>query len=137
MYSRPVTIYQGIDNPIQVLVKNQDQKLVNLTGYTVQADIQDPVKRVTVNSFSVNFANVTNGRGSFTINKSVVDNLEQRIYKLTLRTIKISDNSESPMYIDDNYNVPLDLHVRAAYYSDMAPTADTAETVLIDGGTIE
>lgn len=136
MYARPVTIYQGIDNPIQVLVKNQDQKLVNLTGYSVQADIQDPVKKVTVNSFAVTFANVATGRGSFTINKSVADNLEQRLYKLTLRTIRASDNIEQPMYIDDNYNVPLDLQVRAAYYSDMAPTADTAETVLIDGGTI-
>lgn len=136
MYARPVTIYQGIDNLIQILIKNQDQKLVNLTGYTVQADIQDPVNRVTVNSFAVNFANVTTSKGSFTINKSVVDSLEQRLYKLTLRTIRVVDNTEQPLYMDDNYNVPLDLQVRAAYYSDMAPTADTAETILIDGGTI-
>lgn len=136
MYARPVIIYQGIDNPIQVLIKNQDQKIVNLTGYSVQADIQDPVNRVTVSSFAVTFANVATAKGSFVINKNIVDNLEQRIYKLTLRTIRTIDNVEQPIYMDDNYNVPLDLQVRAAYYSDMAPTADTAETILIDGGTI-
>lgn len=136
MYSRPVTIYQGIDNPIQLLVKNQDQKLVNLTGYSVQADIQDPVRRVTVASFAVNFANVATGRGSFTIGKDIVDNLDQRIYKLTFRTIRSVDNTEQPVYVDDNYGVPLDLQVRAGYYSDMEPSAETAESVLIDGGTI-
>ena len=32
MYSRPIKVYQGIDNPIQVIVRNQDQKSVDLTG---------------------------------------------------------------------------------------------------------
>ena len=37
VYSRPITVYQGIDNPIQVVVKNQDQKNVNLTGQIMPA----------------------------------------------------------------------------------------------------
>jgi hypothetical protein len=45
VYSRPIKIYQGIDNPIQVVVLNQDQKKVDLTGYAVQADIQDPTNK--------------------------------------------------------------------------------------------
>ena len=52
VYSRPIKIYQGIDNPIQVIVKNQEQKAVNLTGYAVQADLQDPINRVAVVSRS-------------------------------------------------------------------------------------
>jgi hypothetical protein len=61
VYSRPITVYQGIDNPIQVIVKNQDQKTVNLNGYAVQADIQDPTNQVTVASYAVTWANISLG----------------------------------------------------------------------------
>ena len=37
VYSRPIKVYQGIDNPIQVIIRNQDQKSVDLTGYSVTA----------------------------------------------------------------------------------------------------
>lgn len=134
VYAKPVTIYQGVDNPIQILVKNQDQKPVNLTGYNMQADIQDPTNAATVYSFAVTYSNISLGRAGFTITKSVVDNLDQRIYKLTFRTINVSTDQETPVYIDDNFGVPLDLHVRPAYYSDTTPSAE--ESIIIDGGTI-
>ena len=136
MYARPVTIYKGVDNPIQVNVKNQDQKSVNMTGYAMQVDIQDPVNSVTVESFPVAFANVALGRGTFTISKNTVNGLDQRIYKMTMKTIRVSDNTEQPMYIDDNYGVPLDLHVLPAYYGDQAPPPDQPDTGIIDGGAI-
>jgi hypothetical protein len=136
MYARPVVIYQGIDNPIQVIIKNQDQKPVNLTGYSVQVDIQDPVNRVTASSFAINFSDITQGRGTFVIKKDVVDGLGLRLYKLTFRTNKNVDNQEQPLYIDDNYGVPLDLYIKPAYYSDMSGSTQAADTVLIDGGTI-
>jgi hypothetical protein len=136
MYARPVTIYKGIDNPIQVNVKNQDQKSVNMTGYAMQVDIQDPVNSLTIESFPVTFANVSLGRGTFTISKSIVNGLDQRIYKLTMKTINTSNNTEQPMYIDDNYGVPLDLHVLPAYYGDQAPAPDQPDSGIIDGGSI-
>ena len=136
VYSRPITVYQGIDNPIQVIVKNQDQKRVNLTGYAMQADIQDPVNLVTVESHAVTWANIQAGLGSFTISKDTVNSLEQRIYKLTFKTVNNADNSERPVYIDDNYGVPLDLMVLPAYYSITEPSPGVDNSV-IDGGNIE
>jgi hypothetical protein len=135
VYSRTVTVYQGIDNPIQIDVKNQDQKPANLTGYALQADIQDPVNRVTVESFAVTFSNISLGRGSFVIDKTTVDSLEQRNYKVTFKTIKTADNTEKPVYVDDNYGVPLDLRVLPAYYSSSEPAPGVDESVL-DGGTL-
>lgn len=138
VYSRPIKIYQGIDNPIQVVVKNQDQKKVNLTGYAMQADIQDPTNEITVASYAVNWGNGGNialGQGQFTIDSTTVNSLEQRFYKLTFRTIKNSDNSEKPVYIDDNYGVPLDLEVLPAYYSTTEP-APLSNDIVVDGGTL-
>jgi hypothetical protein len=135
VYSRPIKVYQGIDNPVQVIVRNQDQKNVNLTGYAVQADIQDPTNRVTINSYAVSFADITRGLGTFILDKITVDSLEQRFYKLTFKTIRQSDNTESPVYIDDNYGVPLDLEVLPAYWSNTGGIPGVEETVF-DGGTL-
>ena len=133
MYSRPIKVYQGIDNPVQVLVKNQDQKNVNLTGYTVQASIQDPTNQVTIETYAVTFANVAVGQGTFTLDRDTINTLEQRFYKLTFKTVKTSDSTEQPVYIDDNYGVPLDLEVLPAYWAE-AVAQDTE--VIIDGGTL-
>ena len=135
MYSRPIKVYQGIDNPIQVLVKNQDQKNVNLTGYTVQASIQDPTNQVTVETYAVTFANVAVGQGTFVLDKATINSLEQRFYKLTFKTIRISDDLETPVYIDDNYGVPLDLEVLPAYWDESAPPPEGV-TYTFDGGTL-
>jgi hypothetical protein len=133
VYSRPIKVYQGIDNPVQVIMRNQDQKNVNLTGYTVQASIQDPTNQVTIETYAVTFANVAIGQGTFTIDKGTINTLENRFYKLTFKTIKTSDSTEQPIYIDDNYGVPLDLEILPAYWAEAV--AQDSE-VIIDGGTL-
>jgi hypothetical protein len=134
VYSRPIKIYQGIDNPIQIIVKNQDQKPVNLTGYAVQIDIQDPVNQVTVASYPVTFADITKGLGTITIDRNTVNSLEQRFYKLSTKTIQNSD--EAPMYIDDNYGVLLDLQVLPGYQANMAPAPSLTGDIVVDGGAL-
>jgi hypothetical protein len=136
VYSRPIKVYQGIDNPIQVLMKNQDQKRVNITGYAVQADIQDPLGRVTVESLAVSWVDATNGVGTFIIPAEVINRLDHRFYKLTFKAIKASDNTERPLFMDDNYSVPLDLQVLPAYYSSTEPIP-TLNNSILDGGTLE
>jgi len=117
------------------VTKNQDQKPVNLTGYQLQVDIQDPGTASTIQSLPVIFSNIQLGRGSFTISKILLDSLTQRFYKLTFRTIDLGTNAETPLYVDDNYGVPLDLEVLPAYYSDTAPSP-TVSGIIINGGTI-
>ena len=137
VYSRPIKVYQGIDNPIQVIIRNQDQKSVDLSAYTVEAQIQDPTNQVTVNAYAVTFTqgNVQLGQGNFTLDNSTVSSLESRFYKLTFTLTKTSDNTSRPLYIDDNYGAPLDLEVLPAYYSESAPPPETT-TYTFDGGTI-
>ena len=135
VYSRPITVYQGIDNPLQIVIKNQDQKPVNMTGYTVQLNIEDPLNEVTAYTIPVTFGNIVLGQGSATIDTNTVNSLDQRIYKLTLKTILTADSSERPLYVDDNYSVPLDLQVKPAYYSTTEPVPALNE-VVIDSGLL-
>ena len=135
VYSRPIKVYQGVDNPIQVIVKNQDQKSVDLTGSTVTASIQDPTNQVTIKSYAVTWANIQLGQGSFVFDANTIKSLEQRFYKLAFSTTVTNTDVTSPMYIDDNYGVPLDLEVLPAYYETSAALPDT-NTYSLDGGTL-
>lgn len=135
MYSRPIKVYQGIDNPIQVIVRNQDQKGVDLTGSNMLASIQDPTNQVTVNSYPVTFADITKGLGSFVLDKATIDGLENRFYKLTFSTTVIATDVSRPVYVDDNYGVPLDLEVLPAYYQTTSAPSGT-DTYTMDGGSL-
>lgn len=140
VYSRPITVYQGVDNPIQVTIKNQDQKTVNLTGSTVTASIQDPVNKVTIKSYAVDFGanvggNIQLGRGSFTFDANTINSLDQRFYKLAFSTTVISTDVTSPVYINDNYGVPLDLEVLPAYYETTVALPND-DTYSLDGGSL-
>lgn len=116
VYSRPVKIYQGIDNPMQIVVLNQDQKPVDLTGYSLQAEIQDPLTETTAYSYTITFTNQSKGQGTFTVPNADVTSLEQRFYWLTLKTVANVGNTARPVYVDDNWTAPLDLEVLPAYF---------------------
>lgn len=134
VYSRPIKVYQGIDNPLQIVVKNQDQKSVNLTGYLAQIDIQDPLSEGSVESLAVTFSDISKGLGTVTIPKETVNSLDQRLYKLTIKIINQTTNAERPLYIDDNFTAPIDLQVLPGWYESMPLTLDSDE--VLDAGTI-
>lgn len=135
VYSRPIKVYQGIDNPIQVIIKNQDQKPVDVSAYAVDAQIQDPSNQTTINTYAVTFADATTGLGNFTIDAPTLNSLEQRLYKLTFKTTTIVDSNEAPLYVDDNYGAPLDIEILPGYYSNYTPSPEFNYDV-IDGGTL-
>ncbi len=140
VYSRPIKVYQGVDNPIQVIIRNQDQKRVDLTGSSVTASIQDPTNQLTVKSYPVLFGanvggNIQLGQGSFTFDANTINGLEQRFYKLAFSTTVTSTDQTRPVYIDDNYGVPLDLEILPAYYANSTPPAQS-DTYTLDGGSL-
>jgi hypothetical protein len=135
VYSRPIKIYQGIDNPIHIVAKNQDQKPVDFTGYIMTVEIQDPENEITVASYTVNFVTITKGLGTFVIPRDTVNALDQRHYQLTARLINSTTNAENPLYIDDNYSVAVPLQVLSAYYS-TDPISPTLTEGIVDLGPL-
>jgi len=134
VYSRTIKIYQGIDNPLHIVVKNQDQKPYNTTGYLLQLDIQDPEIEGAVVSLAVTPVDATKGLATVTIDRATVNALDKRFYHITVKRINEGTNAESPSYIDDNYGVSLPLEVLPGWYESTALTPLPDE--VIDGGTI-
>jgi len=137
VYSRTIKIYQGIDNPIHVVAKNQEQKPADLTGYDVRVDIQDPENALTVETFTVTFVTQDKGLSTFTIPKNVVNALDQRHYELTVKLVNLDTNDETPLYIDDNYSVRLPLQVLPAYYDNMPVLPVAIYDGVVDAGELE
>ena len=137
VYSRTIKIYQGIDNPIHVIIKNQEQKPADITGYDVQVDIQDPENALTVETFTVDFVTQNKGLATFTIPKSVVNALDQRHYEFTVKLINLTTNDEAPMYIDDNYSVRLPVQVLSAYYNNTPVLPVAIYDGVVDAGELE
>ena len=135
VYSRPIKIYQGIDNLIHVVAKNQDQKSVDLTGYTMEIDIQDWVNELTVTVFAVTAFTWTKGLGQFTIPVETVNALDQEFYWLTARLVNTTTNALQPLYIDDNHEVRLTLQVLPAYYQSVSQDLVLNDGI-IDSGVI-
>lgn len=117
VYSNPIKIYQGVDNPIQIVVQNQDNKSVDLEGSSVQVYVQDPVNQTVVADYTVEWSDINKGRGIITINAATANALEQRFYKLLVKRTNDTTGETTPAYVDANYGVPIDLEVLAGYYS--------------------
>ena len=117
VYNRPIKIYQGIDNPLKIQIKNQDQKPVNMYGANVLIDIQDPTLGNTiVGNIAVTWANANVGIGTVTIDKATVNSLDQRIYTAAVRRVDNTTHVERPLFMDDNFQVQLNLDVLPGYY---------------------
>lgn len=115
VYSQPIKVYQGIDNPIQILLLNQDNKPLDLTDSIVQVSIQDPIAMLNMATYTVNWVDITKGRGGIVIDSAVLNLLDQRFYKMIIKKINTTDGKSVPVYIDANYGVPLDLEVLPGY----------------------
>jgi len=128
VYNRTIKIYQGIDNTILVQVKNQDQKSANLVGRSVLVDLLDPTNDFLLVSYPLTWVDDSKGTGSFIINKSEVNMLDQRYYKITLKLVDNDSGNERPLYSDDNYSIGIDVQVLPGYQS------NNSSVLSLDGG---
>ena len=134
VFSQPIKVYQGIDNPLQIVVRNQQQKAVNLTGNTMQLDIQDPFEKGAVESLSVTIDNAVTGLCSVTIPKDTTVALKQRMYLLTLKLTNTTTNIDRPLYVDDNFGAQLKIEVLPGWYE--SDPLNFAANAVIDSGQI-
>lgn len=137
VYNRPIKVYKGIDNPLRIVILNQDQKPYDMTGYNVIMGIQNSDARTTVISFAVEMDAENPTVGTVVIDRATMDILTKRFYKLTFKATNIDTNNDRPMYIDDNWGVPLDLEVLSGYYSTTSTSDQTdGGSGIVDLGTL-
>ena len=128
VYNRNLKIYRGVDNRIDIQVRNSDQKASNIVGSTlvfnlVSRDTKDLVLqkdfaamdlatgKVTVNLTEQELLDLDNGYYQYSVIKEVRSTIDSTDYKVTSRL---------PLYVDSQYDTVGTLEISGDVYGDVA-----------------
>lgn len=135
VYNRNLKIYRGVDNRIDIQVRNSDQKASNITGSTlvfnlISKETKDLVLskdfipmelatgKITVTLTDDELLNIDNGFYQYSIIKEVRQTVDSTDYKVT---------SKIPLYVDSQYGTTGTLEVSGDVYGNVehSVTVDT------------
>jgi hypothetical protein len=109
VYSRPIKVYQGVDNVITLQFRNNDQKAANIAGKSFALTLTAAQGEAAVWTGNVTIGNVVTAVGTVVLDKSSVDNLSQEYYNYT---VSYTDGDLTlPAYVDDNWGAAGQLQV--------------------------
>jgi hypothetical protein len=110
VFSTPLTIYSGINNPIKISCLNSDQKPINVSNANIQAGLFEPGTQnevVTANSINIDSAN---GVVQIIFTPSQTAALDFGMYELALVAYD-SDLNALPVYINDFFGSRLNVRL--------------------------
>jgi hypothetical protein len=103
VYQRKFKIYQGLDNVLELDVKNVEQKRINITTYAMKFVIMDQLNQE-VYAGNVNTATGKTGIGLMTIPATALNTITPQFLKYTVYILN-SDTTKTPVYGDTQYGV--------------------------------
>lgn len=130
VYNRNLKIFRGVDNRIDIQVRNPDQKTSNITGSTLVFNLisRDSKKLV----FQKDFSNMDLSTGKVTINITENDliDLDNGFYNYSvikenrtdISTTEYKVNSRFPLYMDSQYDTIGTLEISGDVYGDVEPS---------------
>lgn len=130
VYNRNLKIFRGVDNRIDIQVRNADQKASNIVGSTlvfnlVSRDTKDLVLqkdftamdlatgKVTVTLTETELMDLDNGFYNYSIIKEIRATVDSTDYRVT---------SKMPMYMDAQYDTVGTLEITGDVYGDVEPS---------------
>lgn len=135
VYNRTLDIYRGMDNPVTIQFKNQDQKPVNITNYSITGYVIDILNSNVMSNVSVTVSNATIGTASVTLTEELISNLTQNKYKLAFKAVNTVTSSERPVYSDDNYGLYQEFNIKDGIPNTTVFDSPSSDDI-IDLGTI-
>lgn len=114
VYQRPYYLYKGVDNKLDLHVKNSDQKDKNVTGYDVVFNITAVESGELVARKDCTAYDVTSGRFYVEFNEQEVFDLEPGFYNFSVYVIK--NGVKQPLYGDSKHGAAGQLEVVSGVY---------------------
>lgn len=103
VYSIPVVLYSGVNNPIKIQCLNSDQKRINVTNVAIQCGLFEPNTQnelITANAASIDSAN---GIVEIMFTPSQLSPLDFGSYEIALTGTDTANLITYPIYINDNF----------------------------------
>jgi hypothetical protein len=103
VYQRKFKIYQGLDNVLELDVKNAEQKRINITNYAMKFVIMDQLNQE-IYTGDVDTTTGITGLGLMTIPATALDTITPQFLKYTVYILN-EDNTKTPVYGDTQFGV--------------------------------
>jgi hypothetical protein len=102
VYQRKVKIYKGVDNVIELDIKNSEQKRINVSDKTLKCVVMDTFGQEIYTADVVH--SLTPGLATFTIPESSVAVLTPQFLRYTVYILN-EDDTKTPIYGDTQFGV--------------------------------
>ena len=121
VYAKPLQLYKGVDNKLQLVIRDSEQKPVNLTGCHVQFNLTDTTTSELV--FSRNLQVIYNLKGvaSCTLENNLLIGISAGLYNYSVMVIS-AENEQQVVYGDDNYQAQGKARISASIYGQLVPS---------------
>ena len=128
VYNRNLKIYRGVDNRIDIQVRNNDQKASNVVGSTLVFNLVSKDTKNLVLQKDFTAMDLTTGKVTIILNEGELLNLENGFYQYSIvkevrETVDSTDYkviSKIPLYVDSQYDTVGTLEISGDVYGDVA-----------------
>lgn len=103
VYARPLKLYRGINNTMQLRLLDNDQKAVDITGKTFVFNIVDPTTHLVIKNKTGVIANATQGKVDFTFTSTDLSSAYAGKLKYSIHEEDGLGNRTRIVYSDDDY----------------------------------
>jgi hypothetical protein len=131
VYNRNVKIYRGVDNRIDIQVRNSDEKAADTTGSTLVFNLIERESQSLVIKKDCVLINATTGRYYVTLTQAEMQDIEQGYYQYSVyNEIRAANGtnytvtSRTPMYIDSQYGDKATIEVGGSGQGDLIPSKE-------------
>ena len=118
MYQRKIKLYKGVQNLVQFLFKNADQKPVNVTGWTITFNMMSDYEGILALSKPATVVNAIGGLVTVSVSEFDLIDLVNNRYSYAL-TVTDPNGIEQVVYSDDNYDVRGEVILTAGPYPEL------------------
>lgn len=130
VYNRNVKIYRGVDNRIDIQVRNSDEKAADATGSTLVFNLVERETQTLVAKKDCIIVDAVKGKFYVMLTESDIIDIETGYYQYSVYKESRTDNgdgtylvtSRTPMYIDAQYNTLATLEVLNSGQGDAQPS---------------
>lgn len=100
VYQRQIKLYKGINNTIELDIRNSDQRKTAVDGYTAELQFFDSEHKVL---FTATGTTIGVGLMSVTVPAETIVNLQPQMLKVAAKLV--SENLSQPLYIDSQFGL--------------------------------
>lgn len=103
VYQRNFKVFRGVDNRLDLQVRNSDQKMKDITGYTLVFNLIERGTQKLILQRECVIVSAVNGKVYVTVTESDLNTIESGMYNYTINSIHNTTGVKAPLYCDSQF----------------------------------